>query len=163
MIQEMCCFRIKYLYTTMIDMEAAPFTVQSTPDSKNTNRMGHSHITVRNCSGCPNFAVRAVRAEQGSHMLLLQVSKLAGVVETFYKCAQCNSCSKKILCYHRFHLHLEVLPSVNNIGKSWLAIFNSLRDWAQANFALNFPIHSINNCSGTVFWMFQNSKWSILM
>ena len=63
----------------MPGMEAAPFTVQSTPDSKNTDGIEHSHMTVSNCSGCPNIAVRAVRAEQGSHMPLPQVSKLAGV------------------------------------------------------------------------------------
>ena len=88
---------------------------------------------------------------------------MAGVVKTFYKCTHCNSCSKKILCYHRFHLYLEVLPSVNNIGKSWLAIFISLRDWAQANVAMNFLVHPLpivlEQCSGCSRTVNEASSW----
>ena len=44
--------------------EAAPFSVRSTPDFRNSNGgTEHGHMTVRNCCGCPNFKVGAARTQ----------------------------------------------------------------------------------------------------
>ena len=91
----------------IIDLpEAAPFTVRSTPDFENTNRMEQRTIiwlfgTVRNCSGYTNFKVGAARTQHVTRFIFTWLKMVLTDNEYYYILTLC-CCYKEIIVIFRY-------------------------------------------------------------